>query len=69
MLAAAWLASEGEVALVESWLREELIASDEVTLSALAPVHYAPMLEAVTRVRISTNHHWQAVLDDLMLAL
>ncbi|MBZ9986537.1 hypothetical protein LB572_05440 [Mesorhizobium sp. BH1-1-5] len=69
MLAAAWLASEGEVALVESWLGEELIASDEIALSALAPVHYAPMLRAVTRIRISTRHHWQAVLDDLMLAL
>ena len=69
MLAAAWLASEGELALVESWLGEELIASDEIVLSALAPVHYAPMLKAVTRVRISTRHHWQAVLDDLIVAL
>ncbi|WP_027169712.1 hypothetical protein [Mesorhizobium sp. WSM3224] len=69
MLTAAWLASEGEVALVESWLGEELIASAEIVLSALAPVHYAPMLKAVTRVKISTRHHWQAVLDDLVVAL
>ncbi|TIP02450.1 MAG: hypothetical protein E5X72_20710 [Mesorhizobium sp.] len=69
MLTAAWLASEGEVALVESWLGKELIASDEIALSALAPVHYAPMLKAVTRIRISTKHHWQAVLDDLTVAL
>lgn len=68
MLTAAWLASEGEVALIESWLGEELIASDEVVLSALAPVHYAPMLKAVTRVRISTRHCWQAVLDELVVA-
>ncbi|MDX8443430.1 hypothetical protein [Mesorhizobium australafricanum] len=69
MLTAAWLGSEGETALVESWLGEELVASDEIMLSALAPVHYAPMLKAVTRVRISTRHHWQAVLDDLVVAL
>ncbi|TPI82480.1 hypothetical protein [Mesorhizobium sp. B2-8-9] len=69
MLTAAWLASEGETVLVESWLGEELIASDEIALSALAPVQYAPMLPAVTRVRISTRHHWQAVLDDLIVAL
>ncbi|MBZ9736585.1 hypothetical protein LB534_18105 [Mesorhizobium sp. CA18] len=69
MLTAAWLASEGETARVESWLGEELIASDEIALSALAPVQYAPMLQAVTRVRISTRHHWQAVLDDLIVAL
>ncbi|RAZ81872.1 hypothetical protein DPM33_35430 [Mesorhizobium hawassense] len=69
MLTAAWLTSEGEVALVESWLGGELVASDEVVLSALAPVHYAPMLKAVTRVRLSTKHHWQMVLDDLVLVL
>ncbi|RUX03086.1 hypothetical protein EOA27_31465 [Mesorhizobium sp. M2A.F.Ca.ET.037.01.1.1] len=68
MLTAAWLRSEGEVALIESWLGDELVASDEVVLSALAPVHYAPMLKAVTRVRVSTRHHWQLVLDDLVLA-
>ncbi|TKB14187.1 MAG: hypothetical protein E5V75_19115 [Mesorhizobium sp.] len=68
MLAAAWLASEGEVALVESWLGDDLVASDEIVLSALTPVHYAPMLKAVTRVRISTKHYWQAVLDELVLA-
>jgi hypothetical protein len=68
MLTAAWLKSEGEVALIESWLGDELVASDEVVLSALAPVHYAPMLKAVTRVRVSTRHYWQLVLDDLVLA-
>ncbi|AZO30900.1 MULTISPECIES: hypothetical protein [Mesorhizobium] len=69
MLTAAWLGSEGETALVESWLGDEPVARDEITLSALAPVHYAPMLKAVTRVRLSTKHHWQMVLDDLVLAL
>jgi len=69
MLTAAWLRSEGETALIESWLGEELVASDEVTLSALTPCHYAPMLKSVTRVRLSTKHHWQLVLDDLTLVL
>ncbi|RWD54950.1 MAG: hypothetical protein EOS36_28435 [Mesorhizobium sp.] len=69
MLTAAWLRSQGETALVESWLGDELVARDEVALSALAPVHYAPMLKAVTRVRLSTKHHWQMVLDDLVLSL
>ena len=48
MLTAAWLRSEGELALIESWLGDELVASDEVMLSALAPVHYAPMLKGPT---------------------
>jgi hypothetical protein len=62
------LRSEGETALVESWLGDRLIASDTIILSALAPVHYAPMLTAVTRVRLSTSHYWQLVLDDLVVA-
>ncbi|RJT36450.1 hypothetical protein D3227_20060 [Mesorhizobium waimense] len=67
MLTAAWLACEGEIALVESWLGEELLRSDEIVLSALTPCHYAPLLNAVTRVRLSTRHHWQLVVDDLVL--
>ena len=67
VLAAASSKSEGEVALVESWLGDRLIASDAVTLSALTPVRYAPMLAQVTRVRFSTRHYWQLVLDDLVV--
>ncbi|CCV15061.1 hypothetical protein [Mesorhizobium sp. STM 4661] len=69
MLTAAWLMSEGETAVIESWLGKQQIAGDEIVLSALTPVHYAPMLKSVTRVRLSTKHHWQLVLDDLILIL
>jgi hypothetical protein len=68
MLTAAWLKSEGEGAVIESWLGEELIASDHIALSALTPLHYAPMLKRVTRIRLSTKHYWQLVVDDLVLA-
>ncbi|MGX9148226.1 hypothetical protein [Mesorhizobium sp. 128a] len=68
MLTAAWLKSEGETALIQSWLGDRLVASDTVILSALAPVHYAPMLAAVTRVCFSTRHYWQLVLEDLVVA-
>jgi hypothetical protein len=68
MLTAAWLQSEGETAKIESWLGDELIASDVVTVSALTPVHYAPMLKEVTRIRFSAKHHWQLTIVDLTLA-
>lgn len=67
LLSVAWLKAEGEMALIESWLGDRLIASDEIVLSALTPLHYAPMLKEITRVRLSTKHYWQMVLDDLML--
>ncbi|MBZ9995820.1 hypothetical protein [Mesorhizobium sp. BH1-1-4] len=68
LLSVAWLKAEGETALIESWLGDQLVASDEVVLSALTPLHYAPMLGEVTRVRLSTKHTWQMVVDDLVLA-
>lgn len=68
LLSSAWLKAEGEVALIESWLGDQLVASDELALSALTPLHYAPMLRQVTRVRLLTKHAWQMVLDDLVLA-
>lgn len=68
MLTAAWLRSEGEVAKIESWNGEKLVASDEVVLSALTPLHYAPMLAGITRIRISSEHYWQVAVDDLRVA-
>jgi hypothetical protein len=67
-LTGAWLKAEGEVATVESWRGNELIASDEITLSALCPIHYMPMLADITRIRFSTVHYWQMVVDDLTIA-
>jgi hypothetical protein len=44
------------------------IARDEVKLSALTPIHYLPMVADVTRVRLSTVHYWQMIMDDLTIA-
>jgi hypothetical protein len=68
MISAAWLSSEGETAKIESWRGETLVAVDEIVVSALTPVHYAPMLKDVTRIRFSSKHCWQLVIDDLVLA-
>jgi hypothetical protein len=67
-LTAAWLKSEGEIGRIESWRGDRLVASDAVVLSALTPVYYNPMLPCVARVRFSTDHQWQMVLDDLVIA-
>ncbi len=68
LLSAAWLQSEGETGIIECWRGDEPVARDEVRLSALTPVHYQPMLVDITRVRLSTLHYWQMVLDDLTIA-
>lgn len=68
MLASAWLGSEGETAMIQSWRGDDLVAQDEVVLTALTPVHYAPMLSGITRVRFTTAHFWQMVVEDLVLA-
>jgi hypothetical protein len=67
-LSAAWLNSEGEIGKIEAWRGDSLVATDTVVLSALTPVYYSPRLPDVTRVRFSTEHYWQMVLDDLVIA-
>lgn len=67
-LSIAWLKAEGETGIVEAWRGDELIAKDSITLSALAPVFYNPCLSRITRVRLTTEHYWQMVLDDLVIA-
>ena len=68
MISVAWLAAEGETARIESWRGDTLLAVDEIAVSALTPVHYAPMLKDVTRIRFTSKHFWQLVIDDLVLA-
>jgi hypothetical protein len=67
-LSAAWLDSEGETGKIEIWRGHSLVACDTVVLSALTPVYYTPMISDVTRIRFSTEHWWQMVLDDLVIA-
>ena len=68
MISAAWLRSEGETARIESWRGDVLVAVEEIVVSALTPIHYAPMLKDITRIRFSSKHCWQLALDDLVLA-
>jgi hypothetical protein len=68
MLAVAWLDGEGETGLIECFRGDVLVVRDEVKLSALTPVHYLPMLADITRVRLSTAHYWQLIIDDLTIA-
>lgn len=67
MLTNAWMYSDGELATIESWLGDKLVATDTLPVFGLGPVQYAPLLKQVTRIRISTKYHWQLVLDDLVL--
>lgn len=68
MLTNAWMYSDGELATIESWFGDTLVATDTFPVFGLGPVQYAPMLKQVTRIRISTKYHWQLVVDDLVLA-
>ena len=67
-LSTAWLSAEGDSAIIEVWRGDDLVAQDSVTLSALSPVFYNPCLPAITRIRLMSEHYWQIVLDDLVIA-
>jgi hypothetical protein len=61
---AAWDAAEGETLLVKGWRGEEAAYEDRIVLSASGPVYFAADYRRITRVEISTEHYWQAVIDD-----
>ncbi|MEM9411953.1 MAG: hypothetical protein AAGA30_12615, partial [Planctomycetota bacterium] len=63
----AWRNAEGETLRVEMWRGDEKIVDDIVELSMLAPVLYAPNVRDITRIALTTTHHWQAVFDDLRI--
>ena len=67
-LTAAWLNAEGDTGIIEVWRGDDLVAKDSVTLSALTPVFYNPCLPGITRIRLTSEHYWQIVLDDLVIA-
>lgn len=64
-LSAAWRESEGETAIVQLFAGERLIRTDRISVSMLGPVRYAPNVSGITRIRLSTAHAWQLVIDDL----
>lgn len=66
-MTASWGAAEGETAIIEYWRGEEKILTDQVRLSVMGPVRYAPRIGGITRVRISAAHFWQIALDDIVL--
>jgi len=65
----AWPEAEGEKITIEMWRGDEKIVEDVLSLSYLNPIIYTPYVQNVTRVRFSTEHHWQALFDDFRYRL
>lgn len=61
----AWARAEGETLRVRAWRGDQLVHDDALTLSSYGPVYFAADYRAITRLEFSTDHYWQAVLDDL----
>jgi hypothetical protein len=66
-LTLGWIRAEGELAVIEAFQGDVLVAVDRVELSALGPVWYEPRFRNVTRVRFATEHYWQFIMDDLVV--
>lgn len=67
-LAVAWPEAEGEIATVTFYRDEQKIREDKLQLTSFGPLRYRPMIANVTRMRLSTQHYWQIVLDDITVA-
>jgi len=64
----SWPKAEGEMLMVEAWRGDEKVSTDQVTLSAFGPVLYKPEIANITKIRFSTKHYWQLVMDDLTVS-
>lgn len=64
----AWAAAEGELLEVRAWRGQELTADETLILSALGPLWFDADFRGITKLELSTRHHWQFVADDLEFA-
>lgn len=62
---ASSLEAEGETLRIKAWRGDDLAYEEELTLSALGPVHFIAHFRDITRMDFSTAHYWQFVADDL----
>jgi len=65
MFSVAWKDAHGETAIIEAWNGDEKVFEERFALSILGPVNLQPRLGPVTRVKVSTLHQWQMMIDDL----
>lgn len=65
----AWQNAEGEYATIDIYRGDEIVRSDRLSLSIFGPVTYQPNIGGVTRVSITTERGWQAVIDDVRVGL
>lgn len=64
-----WDDAEGETLILKGWRGDNQVYEDRVTLSAMGPVHVAADYRSITRLQISTEHYWQAAIDDFTYRL
>lgn len=67
-MSVSWNNAEGDMMEIEILRGKEVIATDRVKLSVYGPVYYHPGVKNVTEIRLKTEHYWQGILDDVMLA-
>lgn len=68
-LSVAWPDGEGEQVVFEYYRGDELVATDNVGLSAYGPISYQPMMEGVTFIKITPLHYWQVIFDDVQVSV
>ena len=65
----AWHNAEGETLIVRAWRDGERVAEEKFSLSHLNPVYLHANFRGITRLELETQHYWQFVVDDLVVAL
>ena len=65
----AWPKAHGETLHLTAWRGEQVIAETRLKLSYLGPVWLDAEFRDIDKLRLSTEHHWQFVTDDMTFRL
>lgn len=66
---ASWRQAEGEWLEVRAWRDDELVSEESFRLSAYGPFWFDADYRDITRIKFSTRHYWQFVMDDIRYRL
>ncbi len=63
-ISSAWPGGEAHDVVVQAWREDDLVHVDRFAVSTTGPVYFDADYRSITRLELSSDAHWQFVVDD-----
>ena len=63
-ISSAWPGGEAYDVVVQAWREDDLVHVDRFAVSTTGPVYFDADYRSITRLELSSDAHWQFVVDD-----